>query len=259
MSLTKGVAFVTGAARGMGRGIALRLAHDGFDVAVNDIPGAVGLEDVSKDIERLGRRSYVAFGDVTSEQEVAGAIDRVVEKLGSLDVMVANAGIFSYGGVLDLTLEDYDRVMAVNARGVMLCYKYAAKQMVAQGRGGRIVGAASLAGKQGYPGTFAYCASKFAVRGMTQCAAAELGKHGITVNAYAPGAIDTQMSSSLKLSLALDLVVDHATILTLVAASPIARLGIPEDVANLVSFLASKESSFVTGTVLVDTFERAFH
>ncbi|KAJ7220667.1 hypothetical protein GGX14DRAFT_431634 [Mycena pura] len=165
---------------------------------------------------------------------------QVVERYGGLDVMVANAGIVRADTKLtELSAEEWDRVLNVNARGTFLCYKYAGIQMIKQGRGGRIIGASSVAGKQGQPLVGAYSASKFAVRGLTQSAAQEFGPHGITVNAYAPGAVDTPMSAGLEDAVAK---VEHFKNL-----APLKRIGVPEDISNLVSFLASKESQFITG------------
>ncbi|KAJ7220730.1 hypothetical protein GGX14DRAFT_559519 [Mycena pura] len=148
----------------------------------------------------------------------------------------------------DTTAEQWDKIMAVNSRGTFLCYKYAAMQMVRQGRGGRIIGAASVAGKMGYPFVGAYCASKFAVRGLTQAAAKELGKHGITVNAYAPGAIDSIMLSSLAHSSPKDTAMPPELWLDAqIKATPLERLGTANDVESLVSFIASQESQFITG------------
>ncbi|KAI9457466.1 hypothetical protein BJY52DRAFT_1120402 [Lactarius psammicola] len=194
---TTKVALVTGAARGIGRAVALRLADDGFNVAVNDMPGTSELDELIQEIERKGRRSLGVPADISLEPEVERTIQKVVQDLGSLDVMVANAGIISYESFQNITVESFDRVMAVNARGTMLCYKYAGKQMIAQGRGGRIIGASSFTGKQATSVLPSYSATKFAIRGLTQAAgttftAQEFGKHGITVNAYSPGPVDTR-------------------------------------------------------------------
>jgi len=248
MASTTGVALVTGAARGIGRAIALRLAEDGFDVAVNDLPDTPELDEVLQGIQNKGRRSIAVPADVSLEPEVVRMIQDVVQKLGSLDIMVANAGIILYRPLLDTTVEEFDRLLAVNLRSMMLCYKHAAKQMIAQGRGGRIIGACSGAGKQGASIVAGYSASKFAVRGLTQAAAQELGKHGITVNAYAPGLIDTRMIDELGAITGSRSganpggaggVPDLST--------PIPRIGTPEEVAALVSYLASDGGGFVTG------------
>ncbi|KAI0049325.1 acetoin reductase family protein [Auriscalpium vulgare] len=247
-----GIALVTGAARGIGREIALRLADDGFDVAVNDLSGTAELEEVAKAIESKGRKSLQCFGDVSVEQDVVAMIEAVVAAMGSLDVMVANAGILTVHTILDVDPDEFDRTLRVNVRGVMLCYKHAAKQMVAQGRGGRIIAASSVAGKKGYPYLFSYSTSKFAVRGMTQSAAAALGKYGITVNAYAPGGVDTRMLDDLDERF-LPVLGPGGARKNLAASGSVGRTGVPSDVANVVSFLASKESSFVTGqSICVD-------
>jgi len=189
------VALVTGAAQGLGLAIALRLADDGLDVAVNDIASkSEDLKKVVADIEAKGRRSIAVTADVSSEEEVKAMVEKVAKELGSLDVMVANAGIGSLKPLVETTAEEFDRVMAINARGVMLSYKYAALQMIQQGRGGRIIGACSSAGKKANIGLCAYSAAKFAVRGLTQNAAQELAPFGITVNAYAPAVIATPMT-----------------------------------------------------------------
>ncbi|KAI9435571.1 hypothetical protein H4582DRAFT_1817593 [Lactarius indigo] len=206
---TTKVALVTGAARGIGRTIALRLAEDGFDVAVNDVSGTPELDGLVKEIESKGRRSLGVPADVSLELEVEKMVQTVVQDLGSLDVMVANAGIIAFESFLNITVESFDRLMAVNTRGTMLCYKHAGKQMIAQGRGGRIIaGRSSRSNTNTASNTLpAYSATKFAVRGLTQAAGTsfyrtrsrEFGKHGITVNAYSPGLMDTSMSQFLLL------------------------------------------------------------
>ncbi|TFY56397.1 hypothetical protein EVG20_g8940 [Dentipellis fragilis] len=243
------VALVTGAAQGMGRAIALQLANDGFDVAVNDVPSKTGpLEALTKEIDNIGRTSLVVAGDVTSEVQVKGMVDDVVAKLGSLDVMVANAGIFQKSTLLDSPLEEFDQTVGVNAKGPLLCYKYAAKQMISQGRGGRLIGAASAASKRPYPGGLSYVMSKFAMRGLTQTAAVELGEHNITVNAYAPGFILTPMLEMYDADSAKEQ--GHAPgefIERGANALPLKRVGTVQDVAKLVSFLASDKASYITG------------
>ncbi|KAJ7149127.1 hypothetical protein C8R46DRAFT_1044462 [Mycena filopes] len=238
------------AAQGIGRAIALRLAADGFAVAVNDLASnAEKLDELVEEINNLGqgqgrgaRASSKWFADVSEEEAVRGMVEGVVRVHGGLDVMVANAGVQGKNlpFVEEHTLfstEEWERVMNINGRGAFLCYKYAGIQMVKQGRGGRIIGASSLAGKQAIGTQAVYSASKFAVRGLTQAAALEFGVHGITVNAYAPGAVDTPMIAS-------------APAAAIEERSPLKRIGASTDIAGLVSFLASKESQFITGQTI---------
>jgi len=243
MALSRGIALVTGAGGGIGRAIALRLADDGFDVAVSDLGSASGLASLKSAIIDKGRRAFVSNTDVSNEAEVQDMTKSVVDHMGGLDVMVANAGICIAKPFIETTIGEWDKIFAVNGRGVFLCYKYAAQQMIAQGRGGRIIGASSVAGKQGEGFLAAYSATKFAVRGLTQATARELGKHGITVNAYAPGVIDTPMLKYLgDASGGAD-----AFYAKEADATVVGRVGTPEDIAGLVSYLASKEASFITG------------
>ncbi|KAJ6516905.1 acetoin reductase family protein [Mycena vitilis] len=245
-SMSKGIALVTGAAHGIGRDIALRLADDGFDVGVNDIAeNSALLDTLVREIKQKGRDSTKYIGDVSEEEVVKDMIDEVAELLGGLDVMVANAGVAGpYGAkITELSGEQWDRVMNINARGTFLCYKHAGAYMVEQGRGGHIIGASSIAGKKGMATQAVYSASKYAVRGLTQAAAMEFGPHGINVNAYAPGAIETTMltggtanpeQTAALLNRFKDL-------------SPLGTIGSTGDIAGLVSFLASNQAQFITG------------
>ncbi|KAJ7621477.1 NAD-binding protein, partial [Roridomyces roridus] len=233
----KGIALVTGAAQGIGRAIALRLADDGFDVAVNDIAVSAELQSLVEEIQQRGRASSIHAADVSQDAQVREMIEAVVQNHGGLDVMVANAGVVGPSGMViaDVTVEEWDRVMNINARGTFLSYKYAGLQMVKQGRGGRIIGASSLTGKQGHNTQVPYSASKFAVRGLTQAA-------GITVNAYAPGVIETPMLFGLLPGPEMR---DG-----LKAQIPLKTFGVPTDIADFVSFIASKESKFITGQTI---------
>ncbi|KAJ7850631.1 hypothetical protein B0H14DRAFT_2355611 [Mycena olivaceomarginata] len=238
-----------GPAQGIGRAIALRLAEDGFDVAVNDVSSkSENLDTLVEEIQKKGRASSKHIADVSQDQQVQALVEEVVKNHGSLDVMVANAGILGpQGPFVEVTAEDWDQILAVNARGAFLCYKYAGIQMIKQGRGGRIIGASSIMGKQAFtPLISAYSASKFAVRGLTQAAALELGAHQITVNAVAPGAIDTPMRTKHRLS-------NESGQSYLYPSHPEnnpTKHRLPEDIASLVSFLASKESQFITGQTI---------
>ncbi|KAF9459840.1 hypothetical protein BDZ94DRAFT_1300250 [Collybia nuda] len=239
-----GVAFVTGASQGLGRAIALRLARDGFDVAVNDIQKSRDkLESLRQEITAKGRKSSVQVGDASSKNDVESMIASVVADMGELNVMVANAGICITKPMQETSDSEWDRVLATNARSAFLCYKYAGKQMISQGRGGRIIGASSVAGKQGEAYLTAYSASKFAVRGLTQAAAREYGPHGITVNAYSPGTIDTQMLIELG-----DAVGGaEAFYKEQAEKTSLGRNGEAPDIASIVSYLASKEAGYITG------------
>ncbi|KAK0442194.1 NAD-binding protein [Armillaria borealis] len=242
-----GVALVTGCTQGIGRAIATRLAKDGFTLSLNDLPSKdAELQALASELTFEGRKPHVVTGDVSVESDVQRMVVSTVEQLGSLDVMVANAGICITKGILSTSSEEWDRIAAVNGRGTFLCYKYAAKQMIDQGHGGRIIGATSLAGKQGFASLSAYSASKWTVRGLTQSAAHEFGKYGITVNAYAPGIIDTDMgmrSGFLSPSLNHDIM----RVSQYERKSAVRRNGTPADIASVVSYLASKESSYITG------------
>ncbi|KAK0192488.1 hypothetical protein F5146DRAFT_504869 [Armillaria mellea] len=241
------VAIVTGAGQGIGKAIALRLADDGFDVAINDLPRkSEALELLSAEISAKGRRSCIIPADVSVEEEVEIMVTKVVTELGRLDVMVANAGMGFGRRLLDTKIEDWDRVLTVNARSVFLCYKLAAQQMIKQGTGGRIIGASSVLGQHGGRLVSAYSASKFAVRGLTQCAAAEFGEYGITVNSYAPGAIDTPMMVEAGQELGnVDAFYEQER-----NKSPLKTMGEPSDIAGVVSYLASRDARFVTGQTI---------
>ncbi|KAJ3719678.1 NAD(P)-binding protein [Lentinula guzmanii] len=189
--LNRGVALVTSAAKGAGRAIALRLASEGFKVAVHDLPhNGELLLNVHRNIQRLGQHSVVLAADITEEDQVKSLVEDTYKCLGGLDVMVANTAVRESAPLISTTAEAWNRLFDVNARGVFFCYKYAAQQMISEGKGGRIIGGCSAWGKKGLLTIIsqsAYSASHFAVRGLTESAALELHEHGITVNSYAPG------------------------------------------------------------------------
>jgi len=243
------VAIITGGAQGMGEAIAYRLAEDGITVAVMDIKGKEALlEAVVKKVEEKGGKASHLIGDISVEEEVKGAVDKVVEEHGSLDIMVANAGILKYGALVDTPLDEWNQVLTVNTTGAMLCFKYAAIQMIKQGRGGRIIGASSAAGKRAIKNIAAYSASKFAVRGLTQSTAQELRPHKITVNSYAPGLIYTPMVSHPDDA-------KHGgtgSVAAMTLPDGIGGAG-PEVIAELVAYLIKPEAYFVTGqTINID-------
>ncbi|QEM83576.1 acetoin reductase [Halomonas binhaiensis] len=246
---------VTGSARGIGKAIALRLAEDGHNIVVNDTEAnRHALNDVAAAIRDLGRQSVAITADVTSEEQVQQMISQTVDELGSLDVMVANAGIAHVESLLKLRMEDWDRVMDVNLRGVFICYREAARQMIDQGNGGKIIGAASIVAYRPFALLSPYSASKWAVRGLTQGAAMEWAKYGITVNAYCPGIVGTDMWELIDEKLAAEEGWEKGEALkTYSNAIALGRVSVPEDVAKYVSYLASSDSDYMTGqSVMID-------
>ncbi|GAA3678558.1 meso-butanediol dehydrogenase/(S,S)-butanediol dehydrogenase/diacetyl reductase [Yimella lutea] len=246
---------ITGAARGIGKSIANRLASDGHDLVVSDLPSmSDALEATAEELRAHGGKVVAATGDVSSADDVRRLVATTGDELGSLDVMVANAGIAQTKALLEVTPEEYDRVHAVNGRGVFLCYTEAAKQMISQGNGGKIIGAASIAAHKGFPLLGVYCSSKFAVRALTQSAAQEWAEHGITVNAYCPGIVDTTMWEEIDRDLgAINNVGKGESMKAMAAGIALGRVSTGDDVAKLVSYLAGPDSDYMTGqSVLVD-------
>jgi len=199
-------------------------------------------------------RAVALTGDVSDHDSVRRLVADTAEQLGSLDVMVANAGIVQTKALLEVTPEEYDRVHAINGRGVFLCYTEAARQMINQGTGGKIIGASSIAGHKGFALLGVYSSSKFGVRALTQAAAQEWGQHGITVNAYCPGIVDTQMWVEVDRDLgAITNVGEGESMKAMAAGITLGRVSTGGDVAAFVSYLAGPDSDYMTGqSVLID-------
>lgn len=244
------VALVTGAGMGIGKAIAERLARDGFTVAVNDISEASASATANALLEQ-GASSLSIAADVSQRDEVFAMVDRVVTDLGRLDVMVSNAGIVQVDPILSITEDDFDKLFAVNVKGLLWCAQAAAEKMIAQG-GGKIINAASVASFMGHPLLGTYGASKFCVRALTQVMARELADHGITVNAYGPGIVDTGMWETIDSRASEVMGTPRGTMLEAANAMiTLKRMEQPEDVAKLVSFLASADSDYITGQCMM--------
>jgi NAD(P)-dependent dehydrogenase (short-subunit alcohol dehydrogenase family) len=238
------VALVTGARRGIGRGIALALAEAGAKVVVTDIDEKE-CEAVVKEIEKLGSEGLAKKLDVTNKKEVEEAIKAAVDKFGKLDILVNNAGICPFKPFLELTEEDWDKVLDINLKGYFLCAQTAAKEMAKQ-KWGRIINIASVAMGQtgiGFPNLVHYVASKGGVAGMTEAMALELAPYGINVNAISPGVIETKMAEPV--------ISDPAAREGILKRVPKGRVGQPKDIASAVVYLASEEADYVTGAILV--------
>ena len=240
MDFSHKVALVTGSARGIGRAIALKLAEAGADVAVNDIASAAeALEGVVKEIESTGRQAMAVTADVSSSEDVARMVESVVNKFGKVDILVNNAGVTRDGLVMRMSDEDWNTVLNVDLKSAFLCTRAVLRPMLKQ-RWGRIVSIASIVGIHGNAGQANYAAAKAGVIAFTKSVAKEVASRGITVNAIAPGYIDTKMTQSL----------DEKQSQELLKRVPVGYAGTPRDVAEAVAFLASEEARYITGQVL---------
>ncbi|PAU92267.1 diacetyl reductase [Kocuria sp. WN036] len=252
---TSRVALITGAGRGIGRAIAERLADDGLDIVVADVPDAQdNIDAVVSAVEERGRKAVGVAGDVSNHEDVARMVQEGVDALGQLDVFVANAGIAQVDEILDVEPEALDRMLDVNIKGVYYSYQAAARQFIEQGTGGKIIGAASIVAFRPFPVLASYSATKWAVRGLTQAAAMEFARHGITVNAYAPGVVGTAMWDLIDERLTTRDGTPRGSALQAQVDNILAgRVSEPADVAKLVSYLSGSDSDHMTGqTVLID-------
>lgn len=232
-------ALITGASRGIGRAIALAFAQAGANVAVNYAGNEEAAEQVVAAVREHGVESFAYRANVSRVEEVEPMVKEVLDRFGKLDILVNNAGITRDNLIMRMKEEEFDEVIAVNLKGTFNCIKAVTRPMMKQ-RSGRIINISSVVGALGNPGQTNYVSAKAGVVGLTKAAARELASRGITVNAVAPGFIETDMTDQLG----------EAAREQLLANVPLARLGQPEDIASVVCFLASDASAYMTGQTL---------
>lgn len=239
MNFSEKTAVVTGGSRGLGRAICLELARGGANVVLCYAGNEAAANETAAACESLGAKAVTIRCDVSKEDEVKALMDAALKTFGRIDILVNNAGITRDGLLMMMKPEDFDAVIAANLRGSFLCMKAVARQMVKQ-RYGRIVNLSSVVGLRGNAGQVNYAASKAGVIGMTKSLAKELAGRNITVNAVAPGFIDTDMTAALT----------ETAKNAVLGSIPMGRIGTPENVAKAVAFLAGEDAGYITGQVL---------
>jgi len=238
MRLKDRVALVTGGARGIGQAIAMTFAREGADIVVADVNLEIA-QKTALEIEALGRKALALEMDVTNYEKVEEGINKILDKMGKVDILVNNAGITKDNLLLRMSQADWDAVINVNLKGTFNCIKAVTRPMIKQ-RSGRIISIASIIGLMGNPGQANYAASKAGIIALTKTVAKELASRNINANAVAPGFIQTEMTAKLPEDIKKKML----------EAIPLAKLGTPQDVANTCLFLASDESSYITGQVI---------
>lgn len=233
------IALVTGASRGIGRAIALTLAEEGAQVWLNYLVNAERAKETLQEIEKRGGKCFLLPFDVSDSKSVEESIKKIIAQCGKIDILVNNAGITRDGLLLRFKEEDWDAVMNINIKGMFLVTKAVSRYMV-KARYGRIINISSVVAQGGREGQSAYCASKSAVEGFTKSLARELAKRNITVNAVAPGFIETELTAEL----------DEKTRAEIFRQIPMQRFGSPEEVASAAAWLASDGASYITGAVI---------
>src|SRR5271163_4973612 len=242
MSLKDKVAIVTGGNSGIGKAIALELAHRGANIVIDYISHPEATEELEQEIIALGDQAIGVQADVSKLSELQMLIDTAVARLGRIDIMVNNARIESRTTVLDNTEEQYDKVLGINLKSAFFGTQLAARQMIKQGGGGRIINITSVHEDWPMPGNTAYCLSKGGMRMLTRTAGVELAPHGINVVGVGPGAVATPINLSTMN--------DPALMAKLNAAIPLGRMAKPEEIADIVVFLAGDGASYVTATTI---------
>jgi 3-oxoacyl-[acyl-carrier protein] reductase len=232
-------AVVTGASRGIGRAIAIKLATLGVNIVVNYRNSYDAVQEVVKEIQALGAKALAVQCDISSFKDVESMMKKSMEEFGSIDILVNNAGITKDGLLMRMKEEEFDSVIDINLKGAFNCTRHISAIMLKQ-RSGRIINISSVSGLTGNAGQVNYSSAKAGILGMTKAVAKELAGRGVTCNAVAPGYIQTDMTEGLA-----DKVKEN-----IMNAIPLKRLGTPEDVANAVAFLASEEAAYITGQVI---------
>lgn len=238
MDLTGKRAVVTGAGQGIGKAIALKLAQRGADVIVDDINPETAPQ-TAQEIQALGRKAVAVVADVSKRDEVERMIETAVRELGGIDILVNNAGIARSNVLARLKDDQWDEVLNVNLKGVFYCTQAAVSSMMKQ-RSGKIISISSIYGRIGAMGDTNYAASKAAIVGFTKSVAREVARYNINVNAIMPGLVDTALLRGIP----------EKYLKPMIEEVPLKRVGRPEDIANVVAFLASEDSSYMTGAIL---------
>src|ERR1700730_15432186 len=242
MSLANKVAIVTGGNSGIGKAVALELAKQGASLVIDYVSHPDSAEAVEAEITALGAQVIGVQADVSKLDDLQRLVAAAVDKFGRLDIMVNNAGVETRTSILDTTEAQYDKVLDINLKSAFFGAQLAAKQMIKQGGGGRIINMTSIHEDWPMPGNTAYCLSKGGMRMLTRTAATELGPHNILVVGVGPGAVDTPINKAT--------VADPEALKVLDAAIPLGRLAQPEEIANLVAFLAGDGASYLTATTI---------
>jgi glucose 1-dehydrogenase len=242
MSLEGKVAIVTGGNSGIGKGVTLALANRHSNVVIDYVADEKATEELEQQVVELGDQAIGVDADVSKVGDLKMLIEQAMKAFGRLDVMVNNAGVETRSSVLDTTEDQYEKVLAINLKSAFFGTQLAAKQMIAQGGGGRIINVSSVHEDWPMPGNAPYCLSKGGMRMLTRTAGVELGPHNIQVVGVGPGAVETPINVSTMQ--------DPEKMKTLDAAIPLGRMAKPEEIGNVVAFLADEEASYVTATTV---------